>query len=160
MLILIASRSGAKRFYLPGDAKHLPWYYACKFELDMQKVRDLTNNNQSKFGSMAKELSKIGNSIRIDLLAGMASSGIRELIRKNEERQDQMDAFQYAMGILTNENKPSTLVELMDSLKKSMVDEYLVKKSKALPRPTKCVKASKVNRNVNKIIYHHIRSNC
>jgi len=157
VLIFIASRSSAKRFYLPGDAKHLPWYYACKFELDMQKVRNLINNNQSKFEAMARE---IGDSIRIGLLAGIVPSELRELMKIKEERQDQMDAFQYAMGMLADVEKPSKLEELADLLKKSMNHECLTVNPKSLPRPTKCVKASKVNMKVNKVIYHHVRSNC
>jgi hypothetical protein len=142
------------KFYLPGDIKKcMPGYDAYKFESAMKKIRNLANNNQSKFEVMARELSsKIEYSIKIGLL--------KESIKKDEERQDQMDAFQYAMGMLANQSKPSKLEELADSLKKSIIGECLAKKAKPLPRATKCVKASNVNRKVNKIIYHHVRSNC
>lgn len=149
------------KFYLPGDIKKcMPGYYAYKFDSDMKKVRDLVNNNQFVFEKMATKFNEMGLAMRSGLLAGMVSSGIRELMIRNEERRDQMDAFQYAMGMLADVGKPSELEELGALLKKPMDYESLMVKPKSLPRPTKCVKASRVNRKVNKTIYHHVRSNC
>lgn len=120
-----------EKYYLPGDTKCMILLYSCKTEDQMKHIRVITANIAINIKLVCDEIKKQFKTIEI-----IINENIRKVV---EERLG-------AIGSLKE-----TLKEIY---KKYPRDTNL------FVRPTKIIKATRLNRKINKIIYYHIRSNC
>lgn len=127
-------------YYLPGDIKRILYPY------DVQQV--------SKAWESIRELIK-NLSIAIQPVVSNIIAQYKEMAMRFEEQIQK----EKVIG-LAKLDTPSdmTMQEFINSMKKEFKE--FRHDNDPLPRPTKIIKAAKVNKHVNKIIYHHIRSNC
>jgi len=145
---LIVSISGGRHpriiksnvYYLPGDVKGIIYPY------DIRQIRKLWGD--------IKEIMKI-----VSISMQPAISNIIAQYREMAMKFDEQIQREKIIGLAKLDTPADrTIQEFIDSMKKEFREFKC--DNDPLPRPTKIIKAAKVNKHVNKIIYHHIRSNC